>query len=223
MGTRHFAAAWLVGIALGTQATGAEPRMATGRVIDEDGQPVVRAEVATMWDFAEGTLMRAFHAARTDQNGRFALKVDFWQRHRPLLAYNREHTRGGTVIVDEKSSTDALVVRLGPLVRVHGRFSCNELGKPPSWTNVYMNLMPGRLPVPRILGNLAPSPLRAAQCSSRNATFALTLPLGHYRFDGYSSASEYKDTSTLLDLKAGQPDLDSGGETTARSGRFPKR
>jgi len=210
MGTRQVTVAWLLGIALGTQAAGAESRKVTGRVIGEGGQPVAKAEVATMWDFAEGTMMRAFHAARTDQNGRFTLKVEFWQRYQPLLAYNREHTRGGTAIVDEKASADVGEIRLGPLVRVHGRFSCNELGEPPHWANVYMNLMPGRLPLPRILGNLAPSPLRAAQCSSRNATFALALPAGHYQFNGYSSTSEYTEASTLLDLEAGQPDLNLG-------------
>ncbi|MGP0067661.1 MAG: redoxin domain-containing protein, partial [Isosphaeraceae bacterium] len=208
--TRWVITVWLIGLALCVQATGGETRKVSGRVIDEAGRPVVRAEVATMWDAMGGMQMRAFHAARTDPDGRFQLDVDFWQGHEPFLALDREHKRGGIVIIDENSSGKDLEIRLGPLVRVHGRFSCDELGEPPDWTNVYMNVMPGRLPVPRFLAKLAPSPLRLAQCTSWEAAFAFLLPPGHYQFHGYSNASEYHDVNRVIELKADQPDLDLG-------------
>lgn len=210
MGTRQVVVTWLIGLALGVSAAGAETRTVTGRVVDEEGRPVARAEVATHWDAMGGAQMRPFHAARTDRDGRFTLKVDFWQGNAPLLALNREHTRGGTLMVDGKPSDKAVIIPLGPLVRVHGRFSCEELQGPPDWTNVYMNFMPGRLPVPRILSKVAQTPLRLAQCSSWDASFAFLLPAGHYQFHGYGSTSDYHDARLLLELKAGQPDLDLG-------------
>ncbi len=127
-----------------------------------------------------------------------------------MLTYNRDHTRGGIVIIDPKSSTNPVEIRLGPLVRVHGQFSCNDLGERPDGTNVYMNVMPGRLPVPRLLNKLAPSPLRLAQCSSQEARFSFLLPPGHYQFHGYSNPSDYHDANQVVELKADQPDLDLG-------------
>lgn len=224
MGTRQAVATWLVGLVLGIPASGAEARTVTGRVVDEDGRPVARAEVATMWDAMGGSQMRPFHAARTDRDGRFTLEVDSWQGLVPLMALNREHTRGGTVMVDGKPSDKAVEIRLGPMVRVSGRFSCKELGSPPDWTNVYMNLMPGRLPVPRILGGLAQTPLRLAQCGSFDASFAFLLPPGHYQLHGYGAA-DYHGARLVLELKAGQPDLDLGTidlQPTALARRYGK-
>jgi thiol-disulfide isomerase/thioredoxin len=210
MMTRRVIAIFLVAVALCVQVCGDETRKVSGRVVDEAGQPVTGAEVATMWDGVGGTAMRAFHAARTDQAGRFTIDVNFWQGHEPFLAYNKDHTRGGIVIADAKSFSKALEIRLGPLVKVHGRFSCNELGERPDWTNVYMNVMPGRLPVPRALSKLAPSPLRLAQCTSWEAKFEFLLPTSHYQFNGYGSRSDYHDANKLIELKADQPDLDLG-------------
>jgi thiol-disulfide isomerase/thioredoxin len=210
MVTRRVLAAWLIGVALSVVAAGDEPQKVSGRVFDEAGRPVAGAEVATMWSAMGGTAMRAFHAARTDAAGRFTLDVNFWQGHQPFLAYNREHTRGGLVIIDPKSSSKPVEIRLGPLVRVHGQFSCDELGERPDGTNVYVNVMPGRLPVPRLLNKLAPSPLRLAQCSSQEARFSFSLPPGHYQFHGYGNPSDYHDANQVVELKADQPDLDLG-------------
>ena len=203
-------AVWVIGVALGAQAAQGETHKVTGRVVDEADRPVARAEVATLWDAMGGTWMGRSTRSGRIGDGRFTLDVDFWQGHEPFLAYNREHTRGGLAIIDEKSAGKAVEIRLGPLVRVHGRFSCDELGEPPDWTNVYMNVMPGRLPVPRFLTKLGPSPLRAAQCTSWQAAFAFLLPPGHYQFDGYSSRSDYHDVNRVIELKADQPDLDLG-------------
>ena len=98
MVTRRVIAICLVAVALCVQVCGAEMRKVWGRVVDVAGQPVAGAEVATIWDGVGGTAMRAFHAARADQAGRFTIDVNFWQGHEPFLAYNREHTRGGIVI-----------------------------------------------------------------------------------------------------------------------------
>ncbi len=98
MVTRRVIAIFLVAVALCVQVCGDETRKVSGRVIDETGRPVAGAEVATMWDGVGGTQMRAFHAARTDHDGRFKLDVNFWQGHEPFLAYNKDHTRGGILI-----------------------------------------------------------------------------------------------------------------------------
>ena len=98
MVTRRVIATCLVAVALCVQVCGDETRKVSGRVVDEAGQPVTGAEVATMWHGVGGTAMRAFHAARTDQAGRFTIDVNFWQGHEPFLAYNKDHTHGGIVI-----------------------------------------------------------------------------------------------------------------------------
>ena len=85
-----------------------------------------------------------------------------------------------------------------------------RVGEPPFWSNVYMNLMPGKLPVPGFLTQFAPTPLRLAQCSTWDATFSLMLPPGHYQFNGYSSFSDYNQAYKLLELKAAEPDCDLG-------------
>src|SRR5262249_50710074 len=114
MATKRVVATWLVGIALGVPAAGDETREVTGRVVAEDGRAVAGAEVATLWDALGGSQMRPFQASRTGQDGWFRLKVSFWQGHMPLMALNREHTRGGTTLVDGKSADKAVEIRLGP-------------------------------------------------------------------------------------------------------------
>jgi hypothetical protein len=59
MVTRRVIATCLVAVALCVQVCGDETRKVSGRVVDEAGQPVTGAEVATMWDGVGGTAMRA--------------------------------------------------------------------------------------------------------------------------------------------------------------------
>ncbi len=204
------AACWSGLVAVVGGAWGGETLVVSGRVVDEQDRPVVKAVVAPHWDGLGGRRMRTFRPVWTDRDGRFSLKLEFWQDYQPLLALNSEQTRGGTVILDKKSSRNDVEIKLQPLVRVHGRFTCNELGAPPFWSNVYMNLMPGKLPVPRFLSRFAPTPLRLAQCSAWDATFSLLLPPGHYQFHGYGSFSDYNSVNKLLELNAGEPDCDLG-------------
>ena len=125
------AACWSGLVAVVGGAWGGETLVVSGRVVDEQDRPVVRAVVATHWDAFDGSRMR-IHPSLTDQDGQFSLKVEFWQEYLPLLAMNSEQTRGGTIILGPRSSRSNVVFKLEPLARVHGRFTCNVWASLPS-------------------------------------------------------------------------------------------
>jgi len=213
---RKIRTAWLMGVvvfALGWDAQGALTKV-KGRVVAADGAPVVEADVAPFWSFADGK-MTPFGGGKTDTDGRFDFEAEFYNRPTALVAVDAERKRGGLVTVapDRSPATalntlvgglagvamtkasDPIAIKLGPLVRVHGDFSCQELDKKVGWTNVYMMAEPGKI--------------RVAQCMSNDSLFDLKLPAGEYLFNGYGS-QVVKQMGKRLDLKADQPDLDLG-------------
>ncbi len=192
---RRICVAWLglIWVVLGFDVQAAPVRVA-GRVVAQDGSPVVGAEVATMWGFDDGK-MNAFGGVKTDADGRFQMSAEFYNRPGALVAVDADRKVGGLTVVDPTKVSDSTEIKVGPLVRVHGDFSCKELDKRPEWTNVYMMF--------------GPSKIRVAQCSSMKAAFDLQLPAGKYLFNGYGS-HDLKNISKNLELKADTPDLDLG-------------
>ncbi len=151
---RKIRAGWLVWVvvALGVDAQGALTKV-KGRVVAPDGSPVVGAEVATLWMFDDGKIA-PWGGEKTDSDGRFQISVDFYKRPGGLMALSADRTSGGWITVDPEKIPESAAITAGPLVRVHGDFSCNDLDtKKPSWTNVYMMSEDGKI--------------RLAQCSSR--------------------------------------------------------
>jgi len=183
---------WVV-VALGWDAQGALTKV-KGRVVAADGAPVVGADVATLWSFDAGK-MTPIGGGKTDAEGRFLIEAEFYRRPGPLMAVNVERTAGGWITVDPANVPDSADITAGPMVRVHGNFSCNDLKQRPEGTVVYMMSLDGKV--------------RLTQCLSDKATFDMRLPVGKYRFHGYGP----QDTTTInktLDLKADTPDLDLG-------------
>jgi hypothetical protein len=107
---------------------------------------------------------------------------------------DRGQKTGGSVVVKAKGPVEPVKITLGPLVRVHGSFSCTELGKKPSWTNVYISLMPGNV--------------RLVMNESQEAKFDVLVPPGTYQFWGYGT--DVADLNKEITTKADTPDLDLG-------------
>lgn len=108
----------------------------TGRVVDADGHPVPGAKVGRMWRASVGLKQDSFAPVITDDDGRFAAKVDFFGRDAVLAAIDTGRTNGGTVIVPASGSQREVEIRLAPLARVHGKLESQDLGRPITWSNV---------------------------------------------------------------------------------------
>jgi thiol-disulfide isomerase/thioredoxin len=205
---------WLVAPAAPGQEKqpGAEPfrgeSKVAGRVVDRTGLPVAGVEVGTFWSRngskrVDGKLVkvnapefRPYRGATTDSDGRFTLETSFSGRPTPIMASDPGRKRAGIALVDPAAEPRPIEIRLEPAVRVHGRFTCDELGDRPSWTNVYMSLMPGSY--------------RFASCDSQDATFDFVLPPGTYQFFGYGTSTDHGRVFKEVVLRADTPDVDLG-------------
>jgi hypothetical protein len=194
------ALSWSIGLppALG-QVPG--PLKVTGKVVDAQGHPVEGATVASFWmRSARGTdgkgvsSFSPIQGVTTDREGAFAIELQLYGRDGALLAMDSGQKMGGSVVVKAKDAVEPVKITLGSLVRVHGSFSCTELGKQPSWTNVYISLMPGNV---RLVAN-----------DSQEAKFDVLVPPGTYRFWGYGT--DVADLTKEITAKVDSPDLDLG-------------
>ena len=122
------------------------------------------------------------------------MKVNFYGRDSALMALDSDRTVGGITVVPVAQAGREVEIRLAPLSRVHGKFESKNLGKPVPWTNVYINLLPGKI--------------RVLQNSSRQAEFSMLLPPGEYDMNGYGS--DVKGIHKPLTIRAGEPELDLG-------------
>jgi hypothetical protein len=163
-----------------------------GTIVDADGKPVAGVEVAPFWIGKAGG-MTAFSPAKTDAHGKYTVKVPQWMTEPALLAIAPDRKTGGTLAYKSKESTDLPPIKLGPLVKVSGRFESKELSRKPPWTNVYISIT---------------KQARIVQSDSCDATFAFLLPPGKYIFNGYGQ--DVKGINREIDVPADKPELDLG-------------
>jgi hypothetical protein len=175
----------------------------SGTVIDADGNPVAGAVVAISWNSGGGEqnpqgFMSPYGGSKggskTDADGRFTMTLEFYDRSIALLAIDGAQKLGGIAVVDPKQPDAPISIRLAPLIEVRGSFSCDELKRPPGWTNVYIDHKP--------------SGWRLLSCDSSKTTFAFKLPPGDYDFDGYGN--DVIGVRKALSLTADKPVLDMG-------------
>jgi hypothetical protein len=179
----------------------AGPVKVKGKVVDAKGAPVEGATVASFWMRSgrgtDGKGVSSFSPVQgvtTDRDGAFAIEIQLYGRDGALLAMDHSRKTGASIIVKAKDPVEPVKITLGPLVRVHGSFSCNELGKRPTWTNVYISLMPGNV--------------RLVMNQSQEAKFDVLVPPGTYRFWGYGT--DVADLTKEITAKADSLDLDLG-------------
>ncbi|MFG0283308.1 MAG: hypothetical protein ACF8R7_02705 [Phycisphaerales bacterium JB039] len=169
----------------------AEP--VTGRVVDAAGRPVAGAEVATFWSFTPDGAA-AYNSATTGDTGAFNLDVSFYNRPTAIMALSADRATGGLIVVDPADAAAQQTITLGPLVEVAGDFYCPEFEAKPTWTNVYMSVMPGRM--------------RIASSMSEEAEFTFSLPPGEYEFWGYGR--DVQNLRKTVTLSADEPAIDMG-------------
>jgi len=132
-----------------------------GTVVKANGRAAKDVDVATFWiegDPAGGVT--------TDAEGAFLLEANSYGRPLTLLVMDAKRKQGALVVVPPDAVDDPIELTLEPMVHVHGTFTCEELGKPPTWTNVYLNLREGSL--------------RVARSMSEKAEFSFHVPAGAY-------------------------------------------
>ena len=92
-----------------------------GRVLDGDGKPVSGADVGRFWSAGDDDGSTAgkpkqapFGGTKTDGEGRFTVKVDFYGRDAALLAIDSSRTVGGTAVVPVADAKREVEIRLAP-------------------------------------------------------------------------------------------------------------
>lgn len=157
-----------------------------GTVVDEEGAPVVGADVSTMW--LEG---RPGGGVTTDKEGRFILVPRRSSRAVGVLVMDQERKRGVVTRYDPGSFDEKRTLTLKKLTRVHGTYSSTDLGIAPTWTNCYVNY----------------SQIRIGRCQSREAEFSFHLPPGDYHLRMYGSDVMDRNENVTVGNDGGELDL----------------
>jgi thiol-disulfide isomerase/thioredoxin len=210
----------------------AEPWVMHGRVLDPQGRPAAHVEVSTFWNANgvplaeiqrieklpvdvrdsqsaslsqnEGRMEPWGNPTTTDADGRFSIKMN-WTNYF-VLAFDQDRQHGALYVANSQNSSDRAPVdiKLGPLVRLHGRVHVPKPLKD-KWTMVVVRL-PESEQFPLRFNRLT-------WCSSAQSRFEFLLPPGNYCFE--ANAGD-RDTSCELaeyvniTIPTGKSDVDAG-------------
>ncbi len=208
----------------------ADPWVLSGRVLDPEGRPAADVEVSTFWSANgvplaeiqrfeklpadvresqaailsqnEGRMEPWGNPTKTDAEGRFSVKMG-WTNYF-VLAFDKERKHGALYLADSQNSSAPVDLKLGPLVRLHGRVHVPKPLKDP-WTMVVVHIpesdqFPLRFP-------------RLTWCSSCKSRFEFLLPPSDYSFEASAGDGEARyelPGSPRITLPAGKSDVDAG-------------
>jgi thiol-disulfide isomerase/thioredoxin len=178
-------------------------RRVRGVVVDEAGKPVSGAVLSRLWFTSRDQPLKPFEPVKTAADGSFAIDLTFYYgRPYALGTLDIDRKRGGLILVEAASGNELVSIKVGPLVHLHGKYECKELGKPVGWTNTILFAMPGRI--------------NFSDCQSNSSEFEFWLPPGTYQIQGYGSSDVAKHKREIT-LEAGKPDVDLGAIDLAAS------
>ena len=112
------------------------------------------------------------HPTKTDAEGRFWCEMSY--RHYFLLAIDKQQQRGALILNDSRRLPSRLDVKLGPLVRLHGRVRIAGTDQHPE--SVVVVRVPENDKFPLAF-------TRLAMCSTGGTNFEFVLPPGNYEFE----------------------------------------
>jgi thiol-disulfide isomerase/thioredoxin len=178
-------------------------RRIRGVVVDEAGKPVSGAVLSRLWFTSRDQPLKPFEPVKTAADGSFAIDLTFFYgRPYALGTLDIDRKRGGIILVEAASADELVTVKVGPLIQLHGKYECKELGKPVGWTNTILFAMAGRI--------------NFSDCQSTSSQFEFWLPPGTYQIQGYGSSDVAKHKREIT-LDAGKPDVDLGAIDLAAS------
>ncbi len=167
-----------------------------GRVVDEAGKPVPGVDIARIWYAGGAGKVAPFEPVKAAADGTFSLELTFFYgRPNVLATIDPERKRGGLVVIEPKNAGEPVTIKVGPLVRYHGKYGSKELGTPVGWTNTMVFAMPGRV--------------NFYDAQSQESLFDFWLPPGSYLVSGYGSSDVARHKSELT-LTADKLDVDQG-------------
>ncbi len=172
-------------------------RVIRGRVVDEAGKPMAGITVSRNWVRQEDRPLRAVaDVVKTDEKGQFLVELTFFYgRSYSLCALDVAKKRGGLAAVGPKTPDEPITIKAGPLVHVHGKYVCKELGTPVGWTNTMFLSMPERWNV--------------VDHMTKEGEFSVLLPPGRYHIQGYGGPDVAQHRRDLT-LTADRPEIDLG-------------
>jgi hypothetical protein len=227
--------AWLSAlfVFLAAQANAADDAwIVHGQVLDSQGKPAPGVDVAVFWncngiplteirriekeqaqghkpdttklDAVEGPMEPwGLAPTKTDADGRFASRMTRSQYY--LVAIDKQRQRGGLILSRPTDASSTVTIKLGPLVRMHGRLRVAGTNRPPDHSVVVARI-PDSEEFP--LGNN-----RVAVCWSRNGTFDISLPPGKYELEGNGDLDDRRNDlapNRPVVLPSGKSDVDAG-------------
>jgi thiol-disulfide isomerase/thioredoxin len=217
-----------------TATVSVDEREVHGRVVDQAGQPVQGATVASFWysngkrlhddgsplDPAknkqdaqlfwqhEGEMEPSSQTRTTQTDAQGSFTVNMGLHSHTLLVMDSSRQHGALATLPKGKESDPLEIRLGPLVRVHGTMTCAQNNQTPNWC--IADLSTADDPT-RPIDNT-----RLAVCGTYAGRFAFSLPPGNYDLYTYGTSTDngVEDLKlihpTKLELRADNPDVDLG-------------
>ncbi len=168
-----------------------------GRVVDAGGRPLAGVDVGSHW-ISQGKqgLRPVAVVAKTDAQGEFKVELAFYYgRSQAWLALDAGCKHGAIATVGPESTDEPLVFTMSPLVHVHGKYTCKELGTLVGWTNTMMMAMPANV--------------RIEESMYDALNFSILLPAGKYKLQEYGG-QDVKGIGRDLTLITDKLDVDLG-------------